>query len=113
MRDERRANVSVSGDAQRRRVASVAHRDTRDPDRFALEVLTQESNWGCSTAQNGIPRTPQPKACRSASDPAFVRIDHLKWFSPEIGRRRLREIDEATIDRLFGRMRKAGLSASR
>jgi integrase len=38
---------------------------------------------------------------------------HAKWFSPEIGRHRLRDIDEATIDRLFGRMRKAGLSSSR
>jgi hypothetical protein len=31
---------------------------------------------------------------------------HGKWFSPEIGRRRLR--DEAAIDRIFGRIRKAG-----
>ena len=38
---------------------------------------------------------------------------HAKWFSPEIGRHRLRDIDEATIDRLFGRMRQAGLSSSR
>jgi integrase len=38
---------------------------------------------------------------------------HVKWFSPEIGHRRVRDIDEATIDRLFGRMRKAGLSRSR
>lgn len=38
---------------------------------------------------------------------------HAKWFSPEIGRRRLRDIDEATIDRLFGRMRQAGMSTSR
>jgi integrase len=38
---------------------------------------------------------------------------HVKWFSPEIGHRRLRDVDEATIDRLFGRMREAGLSRSR
>ncbi len=38
---------------------------------------------------------------------------HSKWFSPEIGGRRLRDIDEAMVDRLFGRMREAGLSASR
>jgi LysR substrate binding domain len=31
-------------------------------------------------------------------------------FSPEIGRRRLRDVDEATIDRIFGRMGRAGLS---
>jgi integrase len=44
---------------------------------------------------------------------AHYRSVHAKWFSPEIGRRRLRDIDEATIDRIFGRMRRAGLSASR
>jgi hypothetical protein len=38
---------------------------------------------------------------------------HTKWFAPEIGTRRLRDIDEATIDRLFGHMRQAGLSSSR
>ena len=38
---------------------------------------------------------------------------HLRWFAPEMGRRRVREIDEAAIDRIFGRMRRAGLSRSR
>jgi integrase len=38
---------------------------------------------------------------------------HLKWFAPEIGRRRVGDVDEATIDRIFGRMRRAGLSRSR
>ena len=38
---------------------------------------------------------------------------HLKWFSPEIGRRRVRDVDEETIDKVFGRMRRAGLSRSR
>jgi site-specific recombinase XerD len=38
---------------------------------------------------------------------------HDQWFAPEIGRRRLRDINEATIDSLFGDMRKAGLSKSR
>jgi len=38
---------------------------------------------------------------------------HAKWLSPEIGGRRLRDVDEATIDRLFGRMRQAGMSTSR
>jgi integrase len=41
------------------------------------------------------------------------RSVHAKWFSPEIGGHRLRDIDEATIDRLFGQMRQAGLSSSR
>jgi integrase len=38
---------------------------------------------------------------------------HLKWFAPDIGQRRLRDLDEAAIDRIFGRMRRAGLSRSR
>lgn len=38
---------------------------------------------------------------------------HVKWFSPVIGHRRVRDVDEAAIDRVFGRMRKAGLSRSR
>lgn len=38
---------------------------------------------------------------------------HRKWFSPAIGKRRVRDVDEETIDRIFGRMRRAGLSRSR
>ena len=38
---------------------------------------------------------------------------HARWFAPEVGRRRVRDVDEAAIDRIFGRMRRAGLSRSR
>ncbi len=38
---------------------------------------------------------------------------HKKWFSPAIGQRRVRDIEEDDIDRVFGTMRRAGLSASR
>lgn len=38
---------------------------------------------------------------------------HLKWFSPTLGHRRVRDVDEAMIDKLFGRMQRAGLSRSR
>jgi integrase len=38
---------------------------------------------------------------------------HRRWFATEIGRRRVRDVDEAAIDRIFGRMRRAGLSRSR
>ena len=38
---------------------------------------------------------------------------HARWFAPLLGRRRVRDVDEAMIDRAFGRMRAAGLSRSR
>jgi integrase len=38
---------------------------------------------------------------------------HQRWFSPTIGDRRVGRVDTATMDRLFGVMRRAGLSASR
>lgn len=38
---------------------------------------------------------------------------HAKWFAPEIGGKFPREVDEATLDRLFGAMRGAGRSRSR
>lgn len=38
---------------------------------------------------------------------------NAKWFSPYIGMRKVRHIDEAMLDKAFGRMRRAGLSRSR
>ena len=38
---------------------------------------------------------------------------HRRWFSPAIGSRRVRDIDQEHLDRIFGQMRKAGLSRSR
>jgi integrase len=38
---------------------------------------------------------------------------HRRWFSPTIGQRRVNRVDAATMDRLFGAMRQAGLSRSR
>lgn len=43
---------------------------------------------------------------------AYRRI-HRYWFAPKIGGRRLRDIDEATMDERFGAMRVAGLSKAR
>lgn len=47
---------------------------------------------------------------RTADD--YRRLHHL-WFAPHIGTKPLRDVDEADIDRAFGRMRSAGLSRSR
>jgi integrase len=44
---------------------------------------------------------------------ADYRNLHQRWFSPAIGSKTVKRIDSATIDRLFGAMRRAGLSASR
>lgn len=41
------------------------------------------------------------------------RSVHARWFSPGIGRRRLCDVDDEDLDRIFGKMRAAGLSASR
>jgi integrase len=38
---------------------------------------------------------------------------HRRWFSPTIGAQQVKRVDSATMDRLFGAMRHAGLSASR
>ena len=38
---------------------------------------------------------------------------HRRWFSPSIGDRRVSRVDTATMDRVFGAMRQAGLSNSR
>jgi integrase len=38
---------------------------------------------------------------------------HEQWFAPEIGERRLRDVDYETMVRRFGKMRRAGLSRSR
>ncbi len=41
------------------------------------------------------------------------RALHQKWFAPEFGRRPVRDVDRASLDRAFGKMRRAGLSRSR
>lgn len=41
------------------------------------------------------------------------RVMHYKWFAPEIGGRRVRDVTDADMDRIAGRMREAGRSESR
>jgi integrase len=50
---------------------------------------------------------------REAGTLRDYRSVHTKWFSPVIGKHRVRDVDEEDIDRIFGAMRRAGLSASR
>jgi site-specific recombinase XerD len=63
-------------------------------DRYLAEYLVQEKG-------------------REANTITAYRTVHRKWFAPVIGQRRVRDVDEAAIDRIFGKMRAAGLSASR
>lgn len=63
-------------------------------DRFLSEYLTDEKG----------------RAEKTVGD---YRNLHKRWFSPAIGSKGVKLIDSATIDDLFGAMRKAGLSASR
>jgi integrase len=50
---------------------------------------------------------------REAKTIRDYRALHRKWFAPGIGARLVREVDKASLDRLFGAMRRAGLSGSR
>jgi integrase len=63
-------------------------------ERFLTEHLIEEKGRDLGTVQN-------------------YRGVHNKWFAPEIGHKRVADVDEAAVDRVFGRMRRAGLSASR
>lgn len=38
---------------------------------------------------------------------------HTQWFAKPIGQRRIRDVDEDDFDRIFGKMRRGGLSSSR
>jgi len=76
---------------------SVADRDiTVDAaiDRYLDEHLADEKGRSTKTVKN-------------------YRQIHRQWFSPVIGTSRVRDVEEATMDRIFGKMRKAGVSRAR
>ena len=50
---------------------------------------------------------------RAEKSIADYRNLHKRWFSPTIGAQQVKRIESASMDRLFGAMRQAGLSASR
>jgi integrase len=50
---------------------------------------------------------------RAEKTVADYRNLHKRWFSPSIGSKVVGKIDSGSMDRLFGSMRRAGLSASR
>ena len=63
-------------------------------EQFLTEYLTEEKGQKEKTVND----------CRGL---------HERWFSPTIGDRRVSRVDAATMDRVFGAMRQAGLSDSR
>ena len=63
-------------------------------ERFLVEHLAQEKG----------------RAEKTVTDYRYL---HQRWFSPAIGAKPVKAIDSAVMDNLFGKMRKAGLSASR
>jgi len=78
-------------------VAAVDRRDMNMDEaieRFLGEYLGEEKGREARTIQD-------------------YRAIHRRWFSPHIGTWRPRDVNEAVLDRLFGRMRSAGLSRSR
>ncbi len=83
-----------------RHASLPATRDLRDltvdeaMERFLVEHLTEEKG----------------RADKTIGD---YRNLHQRWFSPAIGSKAVQRIDSATVDDLFGAMRRAGLSASR
>lgn len=89
--------------------------------RFALEVRSAPT-----VATNGNSRVPFNEAIDRFLDEHLrdelgredktirdYRSLHRRWFAPELGRKPVREVDRASIDRVFGRMRREGLSRSR
>jgi integrase len=80
-----------------RQVHRKADRDVTFDDaveRYIAEHLVEEKGRELRTVKN-------------------YRGVHSRWFSPTLGRKRVRDVREEDIDRVFGRMRKAGISASR
>ncbi|HEY5383906.1 MAG TPA: site-specific integrase [Acidimicrobiales bacterium] len=54
--------------------------------------------------------TEKGRAEKTISDYRYL---HQRWFSSAIGKEQVKRIESATMDKLFGTMRQAGLSASR
>ncbi len=77
--------------------------DTRDLSRITLDTAVEMFLTEYLQAEKG-------REGKTISD---YRKLHLHWFSPELGRRRVQDIEQHDMDQLFGRMRVAGLSRSR
>lgn len=109
----RRVFRTVETDTERQAVAALASfvaevTETRQAETAKLRDLTVDE-----AVDRFLDEHLRAEKGREEKTIADYRRLHLKWFSPNIGKRRLRDIDEARIDRIFGAMRAAGLSRSR
>lgn len=119
-------SVTADGVGGRRRIHSTVRANSRREASQALAAFVEEVG-------NAAP-VPEPEIYAQTFDQAVetfltehllgekgreertvsdYRKLHLKWFSPALGRRLARDVDEAAIDDVFGQMRAAGLSRSR
>lgn len=84
-----------------------AHRSGSLPDRRFYELTMDEA-----VEQFLVEHLLDEKGREPMTVDDYRRLHH-RWFSPAIGHRLVREVDDAAMDRLFGQMLTAGLSRSR
>lgn len=103
--------VRADGDGEAARALAAFLDEVRSaapvPDRQTYAMIVDEAIEVFLTEQL---LTEKGREERTVSD--YRRL-HVKWFAPDIGRRLVRDVDQATLDAVFGRMRAAGLSRSR
>jgi len=109
----RRVFRTLETDTERQAVAALASfvaevTETRQAETAKLRDLTVDE-----AVDRFLDEHLRAEKGREEKTIADYRRLHLKWFSPIIGKHRLRDVDEARIDRIFGTMRAAGLSRSR
>ncbi len=105
----RTVEASGEADASAQLVAFVNEmRSAQGPaDRSLRDLSIDEALELFLTEYLGNEKGREPKTIND------YRKLHEKWFSPDIGEKKVNRVDTAEMDRLFGAMRASGLSASR
>lgn len=110
---QRRAFRTIEADSERQAVAALASFVAEVTDARQAETATVRDLTMDEAVDRFLDEHLRGEKGREEKTVADYRRLHAKWFSPAIGRRRLRDVDEARIDRIFGAMRATGLSRSR
>lgn len=108
-REYRRVRAVSRSDAQRQ-LAALAREVQEQPGvvaRAARDLTLDDAVERYLTEHLAGEKGREPKTVDD-----YRRL-HRKWFSPLLGATLLRDVDEAAMDDVFGRMRRAGLSRSR